>query len=1029
MSDIDVEIFNTDSEIFINNNNETDIEIVDNSIEIEISGLKTLKRFIGLEDTPLYYEDGKFFKVKGNKIVYADIQWKDITGDMSENTSLLKEVKELVEDASLDFVNAEIQKHNKDVSAHGDIRQSITNASNILDSKIDSNTNELEQQISSLSGNIETNKNDIIDLKQKDDTLQEQIDNINTSIGENVAGKINKLEQRVATSELNIENNTIDIANLKDKNENIQGQIDDINTVISIDVANKINLLQQEVDENYIELNSNKVDKEAGKGLSSNDLTDDLLNQIETNTLNRHNHDNKDVLDLINAPFTREDKTKLDNIEDGAQVNTVTSVNGQVGDVYIPQLEQIQSDWESINPESKAYILNKPTKLSDFENDVEYITKDVDNLTNYTQTGVINNLLFKKVDKEVGKGLSANDFTDELLQKLESIEEGAEKNIVTSVNGKIGDVFLDIMELDKDQIVTGQKIFLNDVIIGNTDKPQNLNLTGNSNILGDLNIEGNIIQNGEQYETHVQKVYSTNDYITLRDGAVSGLISGNYSGLEFKLYDGINNGRLVIDNSGTARVGDVGDEQPLLTRDETTNLIDKGVLVWDAENYKAKTSTEYSKTEDFALVAFTGNYSDLNGIPTKLSQFEDDVTPAIQDNLTETQQNVTEIQNNLTEVQQNVTNLEIQKQDVLTSENAGEGISIVDGIISNTKVSAEWGNIQGDITSQTDLQNSLKNKANVDLDNLSEAGEQKLQSLSSKVLVDDVTIVKNEEDIISTQAVLNSNEKYTLQGVRTWTGTLKEYNDIEVKDDTTLYYITDDVSNSGDTGGGTGGSSDNCANKDLSNLTEEGLLKLIPPTATPNTSGIVKPDGTTITITEDGTISSVGGDSFSGDYNDLINTPVIPPAYTLPTASTTTLGGVKVDGTTITIANGFISAASSSTGWTTSGSGNSLALKHTTAGIIFQRVPVNTTVSVTSTDVFGSAIISGGKTLTFPTAFSVPPVPLGFKGTVTGVTSGVATITYNDSTKPTKTNFQIAVGATTTGTATVSGYCLFVAIL
>jgi hypothetical protein len=34
-------------------------------------------------------------------------------------------------------------------------------------------------------------------------------------------------------------------------------------------------------------------------------------------------------------------------------------------------------------------------------------------------------------------------------------------------------------------------------------------------------------------------------------------------------------------------------------------------------------------------------------------------------------------------------------------------------------------------------------------------------------------------------------------------------------------------------------------------------------------------------------------------------------AYILPTASTTTLGGVKVDGTTITVNNGVISAASS----------------------------------------------------------------------------------------------------------------------
>ena len=43
----------------------------------------------------------------------------------------------------------------------------------------------------------------------------------------------------------------------------------------------------------------------------------------------------------------------------------------------------------------------------------------------------------------------------------------------------------------------------------------------------------------------------------------------------------------------------------------------------------------------------------------------------------------------------------------------------------------------------------------------------------------------------------------------------------------------------------------------------------------------------------------------TGAYSDLTGTPV---AYTLPTASTTVLGGVKVDGTTVTIASGVISA-------------------------------------------------------------------------------------------------------------------------
>ena len=47
----------------------------------------------------------------------------------------------------------------------------------------------------------------------------------------------------------------------------------------------------------------------------------------------------------------------------------------------------------------------------------------------------------------------------------------------------------------------------------------------------------------------------------------------------------------------------------------------------------------------------------------------------------------------------------------------------------------------------------------------------------------------------------------------------------------------------------------------------------------------------------------------SGSYEDLTNKPTIPDAYTLPTASTDTLGGVKVDGSTITIADGVISSA------------------------------------------------------------------------------------------------------------------------
>lgn len=52
----------------------------------------------------------------------------------------------------------------------------------------------------------------------------------------------------------------------------------------------------------------------------------------------------------------------------------------------------------------------------------------------------------------------------------------------------------------------------------------------------------------------------------------------------------------------------------------------------------------------------------------------------------------------------------LEKQDVLT---AGTGISIVGNVISNTQTSANWGNITGVLSNQTDLQNALNLKANI----------------------------------------------------------------------------------------------------------------------------------------------------------------------------------------------------------------------------------------------------------------------------------------------------------------------------
>lgn len=72
---------------------------------------------------------------------------------------------------------------------------------------------------------------------------------------------------------------------------------------------------------------------------------------------------------------------------------------------------------------------------------------------------------------------------------------------------------------------------------------------------------------------------------------------------------------------------------------------------------------------------------------------------AIWGNITGNISNQTDLQNALND-----------KQDVLT---AGTGIDITNNVISNTQTSANWGNITGTLSNQTDLQNALNAKSKI----------------------------------------------------------------------------------------------------------------------------------------------------------------------------------------------------------------------------------------------------------------------------------------------------------------------------
>ena len=158
----------------------------------------------------------------------------------------------------------------------------------------------------------------------------------------------------------------------------------------------------------------------------------------------------------------------------------------------------------------------------------------------------------------------------------------------------------DINSWDNKSEFSGSYNDLNNVPTNIAKTNQNNNFSTSQTINGTLTINGNIVQNGESYETHAEQIYTEKDEIITRDGATGGLSKNQLTGIRAKKYDGTNDGQLGFDASGTARVGDENDTQPLLTRDETENLIDGQVLVWNGTQLKAVGSSDYVKNTDIA---------------------------------------------------------------------------------------------------------------------------------------------------------------------------------------------------------------------------------------------------------------------------------------------------------------------------------------------------------------------------------------------------------------------------------------------
>ena len=85
--------------------------------------------------------------------------------------------------------------------------------------------------------------------------------------------------------------------------------------------------------------------------------------------------------------------------------------------------------------------------VDDINANIDTLAGDIDNIANDLDTAeddirIIMADLAHKVDKETGKGLSTNDYTNEEKAKLNGIESGAEVNVQSDWNAESGDAFI-----------------------------------------------------------------------------------------------------------------------------------------------------------------------------------------------------------------------------------------------------------------------------------------------------------------------------------------------------------------------------------------------------------------------------------------------------------------------------------------------------------------------------------------------------------------------------------------------------------
>ena len=204
-------------------------------------------------------------------------------------------------------------------------------------------------------------------------------------------------DEAISTSSSNADNKiSAKVGDIGDKT--VKSYVDDTITNINSTLDSKITQ------------NTSNINKNADDIKAINDETTGILAQAKTYADGKVAKE--DGKGLSTNDYTTAEKEKLAGIAQGAEVN-------------------VQANWNETDTTSDAFILNKPTSLSAFTNDSEFITKTVNDLTNY----------YKKTETYTQEEVNAliGDLATIQIEVVESLPSTGSSNIIYLVSKETAD--------------------------------------------------------------------------------------------------------------------------------------------------------------------------------------------------------------------------------------------------------------------------------------------------------------------------------------------------------------------------------------------------------------------------------------------------------------------------------------------------------------------------------------------------------------------------------------------------------------